>query len=355
MDGRSYKDAGVDIQKGAEFADSLYDLMRRTFDGRVIENRGGYAALFSLDFDRKLLRRGYRHPVLVASTDSVGTKLKLAFMTGQHETVGIDLVAMCVNDILVHGAEPLFFLDCLSTGKLEPEALRAAVKGIADGCRIADCALVGGETAELPGFYGPGEYDMVGFAVGVVEKRRLIRGKKIEPGDVVIGLPSSGLHSNGYSLVRKLFFEQEGMKPGDSLSRFGIERSVADELLEPTRIYVRSVRSVLRYYRVKQIILGMAHITGGGMLGNVPRILPPGCSVEIYTERWQRPRIFDVVQKLGRVRKREMYRTFNMGIGLVLVVPPYFERSILRKFRRAGESPVVIGRVVEGDREARII
>ena len=351
----TYKDAGVDIAKGAEFADSLYELMRRTFAGRVIENRGGFAGLFSLDYSKKLLRRNYRNPVLVASTDSVGTKLKLAFMTGRHDTVGIDLVAMCVNDILVVGAEPLFFLDCLSAGKLESDTLRQAVKGIVEGCRQADCALLGGETAELPDFYAPGEYDRVGFVVGVVERRKLLTGKKIRPGDAVVGLPSSGLHSNGYSLVRKLLFEQEKMKPGDSLSQFGINRTVAEELLEPTRIYVKSVRSILHDYKVKQVVRGMAHITGGGLIENVPRILPPGCAVEIRANRWQRPKIFDVIQKLAGLPDEEMYRTFNMGIGLVMVVAPYYLESILRKLRRQGEKPLAIGRVIKGNREVRII
>ena len=311
-----YKDAGVDIAKGAEFADSIYELMQRTFTERVIEDRGGYAGLFLLDYSRKLLRRNYRNPVLVASTDGVGTKLKLAFMTGRHDTVGIDLVAMGVNDILVVGAEPLLFLDYLATSKLEPDVLVQAVKGIAEGCRQADCALLGGETAEMPGFYAPGEYDMAGFAVGVVERRKLVNGKKIRPGDTVIGLPSSGLHSNGYSLVRKLLFEQEKMKPDDSLSRFGINRTVGEELLEPTRIYVRSVRSVLRDYKVKQVVRGMAHITGGGLIEKVPRILPPGCAVEIQADRWQRPRIFDVLQKLAGLPDDEMYTTFNMESAL---------------------------------------
>ena len=351
----TYKDAGVDVAKGAQFADSIYGMMQRTFGGRVIENRGGFAGLFCLDYNRKLLRRNYRNPVLVASTDSVGTKLKLAFMTGRHDSVGIDLVAMSVNDILVVGAEPLFFLDCLSTSKLKPEVLQQAVKGIAAACREADCALLGGETAELPDFYARGEYDMVGFVVGVVQKRKLITGKKVRPGDVVIGLPSSGLHSNGYSLARKLIFEQEKMKPGDSLSRFGIDRTVAEELMEPTRIYVRPVRNVLRHYKVKQVIRGMAHITGGGLLENVPRMLPRNCAVELHAGAWQRPKIFDLLQKLGDVPDEEMYRTFNMGIGLALVVPPYFEHSILAKFRRQGENPVTIGRVVQGDRQVHFV
>jgi phosphoribosylformylglycinamidine cyclo-ligase len=350
-----YKDAGVDMAKGAEFADSIYELMQRTFTERVIENRGGFAGLFSLDYGRKLLRRNYRNPVLVTSTDGVGTKLKLAFMTGRHDTVGIDLVAMCVNDILVVGAEPLFFLDYMATSKLDPEALLQAGRGIAEGCRQADCALLGGETAEMPDFYAPGEYDMAGFVVGVAERRKLLDGSKIRPGDIVIGLPSSGLHSNGYSLVRKLLFEQEKMKPGDDLSAFGIGRTVADELLEPTRIYVRSVRSVLRDYRVKQVVRGMAHITGGGLVENVPRILPPGCAVEIHADRWQRPKIFDVLQKLAGLSDLEMYTTFNMGIGFVMVVAPYYVESVLRKLSRQGERPLAIGRVIKGNRQVRLI
>jgi phosphoribosylformylglycinamidine cyclo-ligase len=351
----TYKDAGVDMEKGGEFADSLYTLMRRTFDGRVVANPGGFAGLFALDFDRKIWRRNYRHPLLVASTDGVGTKVKVAFMTGRHNTVGIDLVAMCVNDILVQGAEPLFFLDYLGVGKLEPEALREAVSGVAEGCRMCDCALLGGETAEMPDMYAPGEYDMAGFVVGVVERRKLITGKKIEPGDAVIGLASSGLHSNGYSLVRKLFFEQEGMKCGDSLGAFGIARTLGEELLEPTRIYVRAVRALLHRYRVKQVVHGMAHITGGGLPDNVRRILPEGCAVEMRPASWQCPRIFDVIRRLGDVPVREMYRTFNMGIGLVLVVGAYFEQSVLRRLARLGEKPALIGRVVEGDREVRIL
>ena len=352
----TYKDAGVDVARGTEFTEAIYAIMRRTFDGRVVENRGGYAALFSLDFksDAKLWRRGYRHPLLVASTDGVGTKLKVAFMTGRHHTVGIDLVAMCVNDILVQGAEPLFFLDYLATGKLQPDTMEQVIRGVADGCRLADCALLGGETAEMPGFYAPGEYDMAGFVLGVVEKRRLITGAKIQPGDGVIVLASSGLHSNGYSLVRKLLFEQEGMRPDDTLSKFGINRLVADELLEPTRIYVRSVRDLLHDYRVKQTVRGMAHITGGGLLENIPRILPPGCAAELRADSWERPRIFDLLQRLGGLPAEEMYRTFNMGIGLVLVVSPYYEQSILRKLRRRGETATLIGRIVKGERNVRI-
>jgi len=351
----TYKDAGVDIEKGAEFADSIYELMKRTFDARVLELRGGFAGLFSMDFDSRLWRRNYKKPVLVSSTDSVGTKVKVAFMTGRHDTIGIDLVAMCANDILVLGAEPLFFLDYLGTGALDKDTLYNVVKGVSHGCRLADCALIGGETAEMPGIYQPGEYDAAGFVVGVVERRKMIKGNKIEPGDGLIGLKSSGLHSNGYSLVRKLFFDEAKMKPDDSLSEFGIERSVADELLEPTRIYVRSVRAALSQYKVKQTVHGMAHITGGGLPDNVGRILPKGCAAEIRTKRWERPKIFDAVQKLSKLPDEEMYRTFNMGIGFVLIAAPYYEESIMRTLRKRGEDPVLMGRIVKGSGQVRIV
>jgi len=351
----TYREAGVDIDGGAAFVEAIQGLMQRTHDGRVLGLPGGFAGLFSVDFEDKLWRRDYRHPVLVSSTDGVGTKLKVAFLTGRHDTVGIDLVAMNVNDILVLGAEPLFFLDYLATSKLDNEVFLQVVKGISDGCRQCDCALLGGETAEMPGFYAPGEYDMAGFVVGIAERRRLITGRKIRPGDAIIGLASSGLHSNGFSLVRRIIFEQEKLKPEDSLARFGLDRTVADELLEPTRTYVRSVRGVLADYRVKQTVHGMAHITGGGLPDNVRRILPAGCAVEIQRDSWERPRIFDILQRQGDVADEEMYRTFNMGIGLVLVVAPYYEQSIMRKFRRQGESPALIGRVVKGDRQVRIV
>jgi len=351
----TYKDAGVDIEKGARFAQAVQSLMERTFDGRVIKLPGGFAGLFSVDFEDKLWRRNYRHPVLVSSTDGVGTKLKVAFMTGRHDTVGIDMVAMCVNDILVLGAEPLFLLDYIGCSRLDPQTLTQVVKGITVGCREAECALIGGETAEMPDLYAPGEYDLAGFVVGVAERRRLITGRSIRPGDGVIGLPSSGLHSNGFTLVRKLLFEQEGLRPEDSLARFGLERTVADELLTPTRIYVRSVRGVLGGYRVKRVIHGMAHITGGGLVENIARILPPGCAVQLRAEAWQRPAIFPLLQRLGGLPEEEMYRTFNMGIGLVLIVAPYYEQSVMKALRRRGERPALIGRVVEGARQVSIV
>lgn len=355
MKSNSYKDSGVDIEKGAAFASGIYDYMRRTFDERVIENPGGFAALFSLDYDKRLFRRRYRKPVLVASTDSVGTKLKIAFMTARHNTVGIDLVAMCANDILVQGAEPLFFLDYIGCSALEPEVHTRLVAGISEGCRQADCALLGGETAELPGFYKRGEYDVAGFVVGIVEKPRLITGSKVRSGDLLVGLPSSGIHSNGYSLVRKIFFEQQKMSPDDSLAEFGIDRTLADELLEPTRIYVRPVRKALNYYRVKQTVRGIAHITGGGLVDNIPRMLPEGCAAEVDPSLWHCPRIFQVVQKLGKISTEEMYHVFNMGIGLVLAVSPYYAESVVRKLRKAGEEAAIIGRVSPGKRTVTIL
>ncbi len=351
----TYKDAGVDIERGAAFARGVQDLMVRTFTERVLPNPGGFGAVFSLDYDERLFRQNYRHPMLVSSTDGVGTKLKVAVMAGRHATVGIDLVAMCVNDVLTLGAEPLFFLDYLATGHIEPEVLQEVVGGIVAGCKQAGCALLGGETAEMPGFYGEGEYDAAGFVVGVAEKGRLITGETISPGDVVIGLASSGLHSNGYSLARRLFFEEAGLGPKDSLARFGIERSVADELLEPTRIYVRSVRAVLRHYRVKRVVGGIVHVTGGGLLENVPRVLPEGCAVELDPASWPRPPVFDAIQRLGDVPEQEMYCTFNMGIGMALIVAPYYAANVARRLGRQGERPAVIGRVVEGERGVTIL
>ena len=354
MSAITYKDAGVDIERGDRFAESIFTLLQRTFDKRALARPGGFGALFSLDYDEALFRNNYRHPVLVSSTDGVGTKLKLAFMTGQHDTVGIDLVAMSVNDVLVQGAEPLFFLDYLATGKLEPEVLVDVVRGIAAGCRTAGCALLGGETAEMPGFYKKGEYDMAGFCVGVVEQQRIVDGSRIRPGDVVLGLPSSGLHSNGYSLARRLLLKEAGLRCGDSLARFGIERTVGEELLTPTRIYVRAVRAVLRSYRVKHVVHGMAHITGGGLPGNIIRILPEGCAAKLGPSRWQRPPIFDALQAIGKVPDEEMYGTFNMGIGMALIVAPYYARRIADQLRRGGESPTVIGGVVRGSRRVVI-
>ncbi len=350
----TYKDAGVDVEKGDEFADTIQGLMQRTFDGRVVGGTGGFAGLFSVDFHDRLWRRNYRYPVLVSSTDGVGTKLKVAFRAGRHDTVGIDLVAMCVNDIIVLGAEPLFFLDYLATGELAPQAMHQVVKGISDGCRECDCALLAGETAEMPGFYDSGEYDMAGFVVGVVEKRKIIDGEKVRPGDGIIGLTSSGIHSNGYSLARKLIFEEAGFQPDDTLAGHGLNETVADVLLRPTRIYARPIREVMCYYRVKQPVHAMAHITGGGLPGNISRVLPEDCDADIDSQSWERHKIFDIMQEIGDVPEAEMYKTFNMGIGLVLIVSSYFERSIMDTLRRHGADPVLIGRVQEGTGDVHI-
>lgn len=303
----TYKDAGVDIERGDALIDRIAPLAKRTHRKGVLAGVGGFGALFGL---REL--GTYEDPVLVTGCDGVGTKLKLAFMANEHRTVGIDLVAMSVNDILCHGAEPLFFLDYFATSKLDVDQAAAVIEGIAEGCQQAGCALVGGETAELPGFYTPGEYDLAGFAVGVVERRRLLPRPDVVVGDVVLGLASSGLHSNGYSLARKLVFETLGLGLDDQLPKGA--GPVRETLLAPTKIYVQSVLPVLD--RVKAI----AHITGGGLLENVPRVLPPNTRAEINPVSWPMPKLFSVLQAASGAASDEMFRTFNMGIGLVLVV-----------------------------------
>ena len=346
-----YKAAGVDLDAYDQTMAALPPLLRRTYSPRVIDWPGGFAGLFRLDDNIRLLTRTYRDPVLVACTDGVGTKLKLAFSTGRHSTVGIDLVAMSVNDCLCAGAEPLLFLDYVAMGTDDPETTRQVVKGVSDGCVEAECALLGGETAILPDFYKPGEYDLAGFCLGVVERKGIIDGKAIRPGDKVIGLASSGLHSNGYSLARKIAFDHAGLQPGSHVEALG--RTVADEFLEPTRIYVRALKTVYRHYRVKKIVHGIAHITGGGLIDNPPRILPEGCGMEL-TRNWDVPPVFPWLQGLGGVPDAEMFRVFNMGIGLILVVAEYYAEAIARSLREeVGQPAWVIGRVVEGDRTVR--
>ncbi|GJQ59976.1 MAG: phosphoribosylformylglycinamidine cyclo-ligase [Candidatus Scalindua sp. AMX11] len=345
----TYKDAGVDIETKSRFTRDIYGQMRKTFGPRVIENPGGFAGLFSLNCNS----REYEQPVLIASTDGVGTKLKIAFMMDRHNTIGIDLVAMCVNDLLVLGGEPLFFLDYLASSSLVPEKLKEVVEGIATGCCESGCSLIGGETPELPGFYNPGEYDLAGFAVGVVEKKRIIKGDKILPGDVVIGLRSSGLHSNGFSLVRKVLFEKANLDIHSEIDQ--IRGNVGDELLVPTKIYVQPIMSLLRQYKMKRVVKGMAHITGGGLLGNIPRILPSGCSVQIHKGGWPAHRIFSVIQEMGEVAEHEMYRVFNMGIGFVLIVSKSFSSSVLKNLQKMKEEAFVIGEVVKGDGRVEIV
>jgi len=353
MAGISYKDAGVDIEAKGKFTTDIYQELRRTFGPRVIENPGGFAGLFSLNYDSKLFSKNYKHPVLVASTDGVGTKLKIAFMMDRHDTIGIDLVAMCVNDILVMGAEPVFFLDYMASSRMIPRKMKEVLHGIANGCCEADCALLGGETPEMPGFYHDGEYDLAGFAVGVVERKKIINGKGIGVGDVVIGLKSSGLHSNGFSLVRKVLFEKAKLDVNSKLKT--INGTIGDELLKPTKIYVKPIRALLRHYRSKKVVKGMAHITGGGLVENIPRVLPEGCSVRIKKGSWPVPAIFEVIQKKGKIDENEMYDVLNMGIGMVLIVSKYYAPSIIKKLKQLKEDSFIIGKVIKGDRKVEIV
>ncbi|HEX5773929.1 MAG TPA: phosphoribosylformylglycinamidine cyclo-ligase [Geomobilimonas sp.] len=331
----TYKDAGVDIEAGNTFVKMIKPLVKATTRPEVLADIGGFGGLFSLNTGK------YKNPVLVSGTDGVGTKLKLAFMADRHDTVGIDLVAMCVNDIIVQGAEPLFFLDYLATGKLDPEKGAAIVKGIAEGCLQAGCALIGGETAEMPGFYADGEYDLAGFTVGVVERESLIDGSSITVGNRLIGLASSGLHSNGYSLARKVIFDRMGLGINDQLPDLG--RSVADELLTPTRIYVKSILNLLRDFQIN----GIAHITGGGLLENIPRVLPHGCKALLHRNSWQVPALFKMLQEGGNIDDDELLRTFNCGIGMVLAVQEKDVDDILIRLSGLNEQAVVIGEVAK--------
>ncbi|MDD5285755.1 MAG: phosphoribosylformylglycinamidine cyclo-ligase [Desulfuromonadaceae bacterium] len=329
----TYKDAGVDIAAGNSFINLIKPLVKATSRPEVLADIGGFGGLFSLNAAK------YKNPVLVSGTDGVGTKLKIAFMTDRHDTVGIDLVAMCVNDIIVQGAEPLFFLDYLATGKLMPEKAADIIKGVAEGCKQAGCALIGGETAEMPGFYADGEYDVAGFAVGVVDREAMIDGSGISVGNRLIGIASSGLHSNGYSLARKLIFDQMGLSIDSELN--GAGGSVADVLLTPTRIYVRSILNLIKDFSIN----GIAHITGGGLLENVPRVLPKGCQADIYLNRWERPPLFDILRDAGNVDRDEMYRTFNMGIGMVLAVPDNQAEDVIDRLNGLGDKAWMIGEV----------
>ncbi|MBI4834036.1 MAG: phosphoribosylformylglycinamidine cyclo-ligase [Planctomycetes bacterium] len=348
----TYKSSGVDTQAKDGVIDRIFKMMRRTYDPRVIELPWGFSGLFSLQSKHQLFRKAYKNPVLVACTDGVGTKLKIAVMMDKHDTVGIDLVAMSINDLIVCGAEPLFFLDYLAVGKVEENVIVDLVKGIVTGCEQSGCALLGGETAEMPGFYPPGEYDMAGFAVGMAEKSRIITGKGIKAGDIVIGLASNGIHSNGYSLVRKVFFDKAHMKVSTHIDEFG--STLGEELLRPTRIYARAMRDLHRFYRVKNAIKGIAHITGGGIMENVPRVLPKGVSIEIEKSKWKVPPVFSVIQKTGNVPEQEMFRVFNMGIGLIIIVDSYFAGAILKRLVKSGEKPFAIGQVKKGNQQVII-
>ena len=326
----SYRDAGVDIDAGDALVERIKPLARKTLREGVLGGIGGFGALFEVP-------KRYREPVLVSGTDGVGTKLKLAFQLQRHDTIGIDLVAMSVNDILVQGAEPLFFLDYFACGKLDVDIAADVVKGIARGCEFAACALIGGETAEMPDMYPDGEYDLAGFAVGVVEKSLIIDGSTIVPGDVLLGLPSSGAHSNGYSLVRKIIARAN---PDLGLA-FDGERTLAEAIMAPTRIYVQPLLALMRALPVK----GLAHITGGGLTGNVPRILPAQVKAEIVQAAWRRPKLFDWLQEEGGVAESEMHRVFNCGIGMVVVVARESVQPAVDILRQAGEPALVIGSI----------
>jgi len=327
----TYKEAGVDIEKADAFVKDIASTIKRTWSPEVKSELGDFAALYSL------LGYEMKHPVLVSSTDGVGTKLKIAIAMDVHNTVGIDLVAMCVNDILVKGARPLFFLDYLACGELDPRVGGEILEGIARGCEEAECSLVGGETAEMPGMYAPGDYDLAGFVVGIVEDEATVDGTDISSGDVVIGVASSGLHSNGFSLVRKIVKEAPSLEYDTYLPEF--QAKLGEVLLIPTRIYAKTVKSLLRDFDIK----GMAHITGGGIVGNCVRILPSGTTMRVKRDGWEWPPVFDFIQKLGKLTSEEMYRTFNCGIGFVLVVSPEIEEEVLLRLKGLGETAFVIG------------
>ncbi|HXC72284.1 MAG TPA: phosphoribosylformylglycinamidine cyclo-ligase [Pyrinomonadaceae bacterium] len=338
----SYSDAGVDIDAATRATDKIKELARRTFNERTLSEIGSFGGMFDGAFPK------LSQPVLVASADGVGTKLKIAFATGVHNTVGRDLVNHCVNDILVQGARPLFFLDYVATGKLSPDVVASVVEGVTNGCRENGCVLLGGETAEMPGFYQDGEYDIAGFIVGVVDRNKIIDGKTIAPGDVLLALPSAGLHTNGYSLARKLFFEVAGYKPDTQIPELGM--TAGEALLLPHLSYLKPLDSLLDEARIK----GLAHITGGGLTDNIPRILPEGTAVKIRKDSWPIPPLFELMRELGNVSESEMYRTFNMGVGMVIVCSTDDAEAIASHLRTHCEAVYEIGNVVAGNREVLI-
>ena len=335
----SYKDSGVDVTRGYKAVELMKKHVKSTYTDNVIGDLGSFGGFFSIAGEKM------EEPVLVAGTDGVGTKLKYAFVLEKHDTIGIDAVAMCVNDIVCQGAKPLFFLDYYACGRLYPESEAEVVKGIADGCRQAGCALIGGETAEMPGFYPDGEYDLAGFAVGIVDKKKVINGKSIQAGDVLVGIKSSGVHSNGYSLVRKLFGDENKAELEKYDERLGA--TVAEVLLKPTKIYVKSILALLEKVEVK----GIAHITGGGFIENIPRILPEGVSAEIVKNSYEVPAVFKVMQEIAEITDEQIYNTFNMGIGMVVCVSPENVDATLASLKESGEEVCVVGKVVEGDRK----
>ena len=329
----TYKDAGVDTKEGGRAVELMKDHVKRTFSENVLTGLGSFGSMYRLDLG------DISEPVLVSGTDGVGTKLKIAFLMDKHDTVGQDCVAMCVNDIVCQGAVPLFFLDYIATGRVQAEKIADIVKGIADGCVLSECSLVGGETAEMPSFYAEDEYDMAGFAVGIADKSRIIDGSKVAEGDILIGLPSSGIHSNGYSLVRKIFFDKMDLDVADYVEELGT--TLGDALITPTRIYVKACKAVFGKYDIH----GVVHITGGGFYENIPRIIPEGLGAEIRTGKWEVPEIFRYIKKCGNVDAREMFSTFNMGIGMIMVVDPKDAEGVTALLQASGEKPSVIGKI----------
>ena len=348
----TYADSGVDIDAGDRVVDLIEQHMKRTYGPRVMGKHGAFAGCFRLDYNESLFKRNYADPVLVACADGVGSKVKLAVQMQKYDTVGIDLVAMNVNDMIVQGAEPLFFLDYIGIAKVVPELCERIVKGVSDGCRMSNAALLGGETAELPDIYEKDDFDLAGFAVGVCELKRLIDGSRCETGDVILGLASSGIHSNGYSLVRRIIKESK-LDIFKTYPELG-DRPLGEILLEPTRIYVKSVLSVLRKYKVKQPVVGMAHITGGGLPGNLPRVLSNKINAKLKAKSWDVPPIFDFLQKHGNVDRQEMLRVFNMGVGYVMIVKPHFAESIQEQLEKSGEKVFKLGKLTRGTGEVII-
>jgi len=335
----TYKSSGVDVDEGQRAVKLMKEHVKSTFNSNVLADLGGFGGLFSLDIN------DYKEPVLVAGTDGVGTKLKLAFMMDKHDTIGQDCVAMCVNDILCQGGKPLFFLDYIATGKLVGEKIAQIVGGIAEGCKLAGSALIGGETAEMPGLYNKNEYDLAGFAVGIVDKTKVITGDNIEEGDIILGLSSSGIHSNGYSLVRRLFFDILDMKSTDYVEE--LEKTLGEELLKPTKIYVKPILGLIKEISVK----GIAHITGGGFYENIPRILPENVDAKIDVDAWEVPPIFKLIKQKGNISDKEMFSTFNMGVGMAIVISKEDVDKSIQLLNSLGESANIIGEIVKGQKQ----
>ncbi|MBK7599792.1 MAG: phosphoribosylformylglycinamidine cyclo-ligase [Acidobacteria bacterium] len=341
-DSFTYKDAGVNIDAANIATSRIKKLAKTTFNENVMSEIGSFGGMFNGSF------MDVREPVLVASCDGVGTKLKMAFATGIHNTIGYDLVAHCIDDILVQGARPLFFMDYIATGKLDPDIIEKIIEGITKGCREGNCALLGGETAEMPEFYQNGEYDIAGFIVGIVDRRKVINGARITAGDVVIGLPSLGLHTNGYSLARKIFFDVQGYQIDSKVPELGC--TVGEELLKPHKNYLPALERLIEH---EGMIKGLAHITGGGLVENIPRILPSNVDVAIRWGSWPILPVYDLIQRIGNVPREDMIRTFNMGIGMVVITSPQYAQSVQDQLERASEPFYMIGEVVDGDGKVR--